>query len=141
MEAYPARLPIVTSHAHYPESCDAKSPAPALPQHPFQSLAEEKFAPHHGFIDAQPLVDVIDAALENPLPLRIRLRQVLFAQRSQNLHSGHPVEMTFEGIRLQTAQTKKTGGRDGGRRCIEQRPVLGGSIEVPRRNAVRRRMR
>ena len=110
-------------------------------QHVLERLDEEVFAPHHRLVDAEILVDVIDAAAENAFPPGLVLAEVLFAQRPQDADGGRPVEVALDRIVQQAAQAQQPGSGDGGRGGVEQFAALGRRVEVPRRNAVGRRMR
>lgn len=76
---------ICKSSAHVNADAHESLVSAALPQHALERLTKEVFSPHDALVYAQPLVDVINAALEDPFPLGIAHREMFFAQRAQDL--------------------------------------------------------
>lgn len=78
--------------------------AAQLLQRLLQRLYKEVFAPDDGLIDAQFLRQMVDAALEYPLPLFVLLCQMMFAQGAQDANGERPIVMPLDGILEEAAQ-------------------------------------
>src|ERR1035438_7735139 len=84
-----------------------------IPQRPIQRLHEEILSPHDRLVYAQSLMQMVDAAFENSLPLRIARRQVSLAQRSQDAPRGISVALGLHGIPGEVRQLQQARGRTG----------------------------
>src|SRR5579864_895762 len=72
--------------------------SPQLRQRRLERLDEEVFAPHHRFVHAEFLGQMIDAALYNAFPLLVLFREVLLAQGAQNQDGGGVIEVSLYRI-------------------------------------------
>ena len=84
---------------------------------------------------------MINAALQNALPLLVLLRQVMLAQRAQDANRERPIMMSLDGILQQAAEAQQSRSGDGGGGSVEQTPRLGRRVKVPGRDAIAIAMR
>src|SRR5580658_1276593 len=79
---------------------------------------------------------MIDAALENSLPLLVLLSQIMLAERAQDANRERPIMMPLHRILQQAAQTQQSRSGDGGGGSVQDSPGFRRRVEIPGRDAV-----
>ena len=96
-------------------------------------LEEEEFAPHHRLVDAQLLVEVIDAVLEHALPARgVPGEVAVGAEGVEDRQRGVAVAAgAASGRAVRLGEVPEARGGDRGGRAVVDPVGAGGDVEVP----------